>query len=108
MRGYTHDWTEDAKCGSLHPDIFDFEGEKCPVDYKRYMARKLCEGCPVMAECARDVLEHDSYGLVRAGLWANGWMCGGPLNRGGRKGTLVEELQFIAATGRLPEPEVAA
>lgn len=108
MRGYTHDWTEDAKCGSLHPDIFDFEGEKCPVDYKRYMARKLCEGCPVMAECAKDVLEHDSYGLVRAGLWANGWMCGGPLNRGSKKGALVEELQFIAATGHLPTSEEAA
>lgn len=101
MRGDTHHWTERSKCGSMHPDIFDFDGEKCSVEYKRYMARKLCEGCPVIAECAEDVLRHDSYGLVRAGLWSPGWMCGGPSNRSS-KPALVKELQFIAATGRLP------
>lgn len=108
MRSGGYHWTEDAKCRSIHPDAFDFGAEKCPVESKRAMARKLCEGCPVIAECAEDVLEHDSFGLVRAGLWTHGWMCGGPLNRGSKKGALVEELQFIAATGHLPTSEEAA
>lgn len=107
MRGGTHHWAEGAKCISLHPDAFDLEGDRGTRESKRMIARKLCEGCPVIAECAQDVLEHDSYGLVRAGLWTHGWMCGGPSNRS-RKPALVKELQFIAATGRLPEPEVAA
>lgn len=111
MRKKYHDfyhWTEDAKCSSLHPDAFDLQGDNCTLESKRITARKMCEGCPVIAKCAQDVLENDSYGLVRAGLWTPGWMCGGPLNRSRKGGALVKELQFIAATGRLPEPEVAA
>ena len=107
MRGDRHHWTEDAKCTSLHPELFDLERERSTHESKRRVARQLCGGCPVIAECARDVLEHDSYGLVRAGLWTTGWMCGGPLRRSS-KPALVKELQFIAATGRLPELEEAA
>lgn len=107
MRAGAYHWAEDAKCRSLPPDIFDLQGDKRPLEAKRSMARRLCEGCPVIAECAEDVLQRDSFGLVRAGLWATGWMCGGPANPGGKRGALAKELQFIAATGQLPEPEEA-
>lgn len=108
MRDDRHHWTEDAKCSSLHPDAFDLEGDRGTRESKRMTARQLCEGCPVIAECARDVLEHDSYGLVRAGLWTPGWMCGGPLDPDNKKGIFTGELKFISATGRLPESEAAA
>lgn len=107
MRADAYHWAEDAKCRSLPPDIFDLQGDKRPLEAKRSMARRLCEGCPVIAECAEDVLKRDSFGLVRAGLWTTGWMCGGPANHGGKRGALVKELQYIAATGQLPELEEA-
>lgn len=107
MRADAYHWAEDAKCRSLPPDVFDLQGDKRPLEAKRSLARRLCEGCPVIAECAEDVLKRDSFGLVRAGLWTTGWMCGGPANPGAKKGALVRELQIIAATGQLPEFEEA-
>lgn len=108
MQDGTYYWAEDAKCRSLHPDVFDLEGYKMPLEAKRSMARRLCEGCPVIAECAKDVLKRDSFGLVRAGLWTHGWMCGGPTHPGANKGALVRELKIVASTGKLLEPKAAA
>nr|DAL35809.1 MAG TPA_asm: Transcription factor WhiB [Caudoviricetes sp.] len=64
-------WWNKAKCHGENPDNYDLGLTRAPN--KDYAARKLCEGCPVIAECAADVLEHNNYGMVRAGMWFDTW-----------------------------------
>lgn len=64
-------WWNEAKCHGENPDNYDLGLTRAPN--KDYAARKLCEGCPVIAECAADVLEHNNYGMVRAGMWFDTW-----------------------------------
>lgn len=64
-------WWNEAKCHGKNPDNYDLGLTRAPN--KDYAARKLCEGCPVIAECAADVLEHNNYGMVRAGMWFDTW-----------------------------------
>lgn len=41
------------------------------------VARSICEGCPVIAECALDAIDHGDAGVIRAGvcLWTRGHGC---------------------------------
>jgi len=59
------DWWLRAACRGRDPEMF-FTGERDPR-----AARKICEGCPVRAECLQDVLKDETddrrFG-VRAGL----------------------------------------
>lgn len=64
-------WWNRAKCHGENPDDYDLGLTRAPN--KDYAARKLCEGCPVIAECAADVLENNNYGMVRAGMWFDTW-----------------------------------
>lgn len=64
-------WWNHAKCKGENPDNYDLARARVPN--RDYAARKLCEGCPVIAECAADVLEHNNYGTVRAGMWFDTW-----------------------------------
>ena len=63
-------WWNRAKCKGDNPDRYDLNLDRSiRRDEKGRIAEELCEGCPVLAECAADVLENNNIGLVRAGLW---------------------------------------
>lgn len=64
-------WWNEAKCHGDDPEKYDLGRTRTPN--KEYAAYKLCKGCPVIAECAADVLEHNNYGIVRAGMWFDTW-----------------------------------
>jgi len=63
-------WWNRAKCRNDDPNRYDLDRDRSiRRDEKSRIAEELCEGCPVLAECAADVLENNNIGLVRAGLW---------------------------------------
>lgn len=64
-------WWNQAKCYGENPDDYDLAAAH--VRNKDTAACKLCKGCPVIAECAADVLENNNYGMVRAGMWFDTW-----------------------------------
>lgn len=66
-----NEWRDQAKCNGDDPEKYDLARAKTPS--KDYIAYKLCKGCPVIAECAADVLERNNYGTVRAGMWFATW-----------------------------------
>lgn len=71
-----NEWLEQAKCRTMNPDDFDLgnlldkgvDGNDV-AQVRAERAMSLCEGCPVIAECARDALVPLSVGLVRAGVY---------------------------------------
>lgn len=102
-------WQFKAKCRNQPPELYDLTRStkgrsraSVTKEQKKHQARQLCEGCPVLADCAKDVLENDSYGLVRAGLWSEGWLRGGHNVREAWADTLPA-LRHIAATGEMPQ-----
>jgi len=62
----------------MNPDDFDISNlrDRClgiplnelPAERDR-IAASLCEGCPVIGQCALDAAEPTSVGVVRAGVW---------------------------------------
>lgn len=66
----TNVWQDKAKC--LGRPVNDYDLAIGKWKDKRGRAAQLCQGCPVIAECAQDVLERGVFGLVRAGLWFEG------------------------------------
>ena len=93
-----HGWHLKAKCRNQPPELYDLS--RVSKLQKQHQARQLCKGCPVLADCAKDVLENDSYGMVRAGLWSEGWLRGGHNVREAWADTLPA-LRRIAATGEM-------
>lgn len=63
-------WWNRAKCRNDDPDRYDLNLDRSiRRDEKDCIAEELCEGCPVLAECAADALATNNVGIVRAGLW---------------------------------------
>lgn len=48
-------WKDDAKCATLDPELY--ETEHLPEGREDEAARELCEGCPVLRQCAIDALK---------------------------------------------------
>ncbi|HAT1133941.1 TPA: WhiB family transcriptional regulator [Corynebacterium striatum] len=62
------EWRYVAKCAGDDVNTYDLESRRIIKD-KAAVARELCAGCPVKAECAADALRFDAWGTVRAGIW---------------------------------------
>lgn len=62
------EWTKQAKCVGMDPELFDITVTHHLTDAvtKQAIAEDLCAGCPVMPECAADALETRSFEIVRA------------------------------------------
>lgn len=64
------DWITRAKCRTMDPHSFDLSdrrsGETTP---RPEVAQQLCEGCPVVRQCALDAMEPLAVCSVRAGVW---------------------------------------
>lgn len=72
------DWITHAKCRDMDPEKFDLSNmrDKYGISNahevaaaRERIAAELCEGCPVVAQCALDAAEPVSVGMVRAGVW---------------------------------------
>lgn len=61
-------WWENAKCAGEDVNIYDLSDRSTMIN-RADLARKLCDGCPVVAHCAIDAALHEDVGVVRAGLW---------------------------------------
>lgn len=61
-------WCDRAKCAGWDVNLFDLDDRKYR-DQRAGIAGRLCQGCPVMAECAQDALDFVDRGIVRAGVW---------------------------------------
>jgi WhiB family redox-sensing transcriptional regulator len=59
------DWMDDATCRTTDPDIF-FPPEETKYARSVHRAKKVCAGCPVVAECAEYALNHPDHML---GVW---------------------------------------
>lgn len=60
-------WGHRAACaGRTSPDP-SLEG--VPYHRRRAVARDYCQGCPVMAQCAADAVEHRDRGIIRGGIY---------------------------------------
>lgn len=62
----THEWTLRAKCRGMAVERFELT-RVAHMD-RAAVAKRLCRGCPVMAECALDTIRRGNSGLVRAGI----------------------------------------
>lgn len=70
-------WREHAKYAGKNPLAYEsqpLKGGKASNFFENLRkldrdAEKLCEGCPVRRDCARDALENDDRGMVRGGVW---------------------------------------
>lgn len=61
-----HTWEEDAACREADPDLFFPERKEM---WKIALARQICSGCSVAAECIADG-ENDEWS-IRGGLVAS-------------------------------------
>lgn len=92
----------DAKCAGDDPAKYELapltggtkSGIAAQVRNRFAIARALCHGCPVIAECARDALENNLLGMVRGGVW----VAAGP---GEKRPTARSEFQLRLAAGSL-------
>lgn len=72
-------WIPRAQCRETDPSEFDVDcsisGSTPPATRIDAMwdQGRVCEGCPVLALCARDALAHDDMGVVRAGVPIAAW-----------------------------------
>lgn len=67
-------WRDQAKCGGQQVPDPTLPDE--PSNDKQRIAAIYCDGCPVIAECARDALETHTSGIIRAGMFVatgGGW-----------------------------------
>lgn len=82
-------WHVDAKCRRGDPRDWDLDGKK-KYDAERD-SRLLCQGCPVIAECALDAALHRDVHVIRAGvcLWPAG------RNRHGTGGQRAEDTRRL-------------
>lgn len=61
-------WWERAKCFGTPIEEMTLDG----MPQKQRRAEKLCAGCPVLQECAIDVLHFQDRGIVRAATYIPG------------------------------------
>lgn len=67
-------WRDQAKCGGQAVPDPTLPDE--PSNDKQRIARIYCQGCPVIAECAADALQHHTSGIIRGGMFVptgGGW-----------------------------------
>lgn len=64
-RGY---WFDRAKCAGQPLEDYDLAEYKRPED-RDDRAKELCEGCPVIKECALDAIDPFAVSTVRGGIW---------------------------------------
>lgn len=65
----TNDWAERAKCvvDDMDPEMFDLARRGVPRSRHQEEAQLLCEGCPVMDQCAKLANRLGATGVVWAG-----------------------------------------
>lgn len=85
------EWMERAKCRDTpYPDQWETKwlvrNPKRPNAF-REQARGLCEGCPVMAQCAGFALRTRAVGVIHAGI---------PLSFDGKNDQNYADLEAIA------------
>lgn len=59
-------WLDDAQCAGDRPERYATSNLD-PLR-RNQEARRLCVGCPVLAECARDALDTGATDVVRGGI----------------------------------------
>lgn len=61
-------WRDDAQCYGMELDSFDVD--LIPADERTLAARKICGGCPVIAECRTDAINnwHLTVGIIVGGV----------------------------------------
>lgn len=59
-------WAEQAKCAG-HPGLYDADRYSRSRGPGQARARKMCQGCPVWAECAEMAVEYQMCGVLAAG-----------------------------------------
>lgn len=92
-------WRLRALCRGRDPEDYDltFSKDLGEDETRDSRARALCEGCPVMVECAAEALEPLAVGTVRAGVWIPDW------GRTRRRTTARQRLEEIVAHGLIAE-----
>lgn len=60
-------WEAGAKCRGWDVNLFDPDTWKQQGDNPNQAARALCEGCPVMRQCAEQAIKSNATGVIRAG-----------------------------------------
>ncbi|MFW9221545.1 WhiB family transcriptional regulator [Corynebacterium striatum] len=89
------DWRQRAKCLDMDPCLFDTQPTKrLAATYGDSatgadIARSLCEGCPVIRECAVEAMRPLAWGTVRAGVWISDF-------KGANATKLREQLRAVA------------
>jgi hypothetical protein len=65
------DWTLDALCNGLDPQLFELQDLDCITfeQQEELIAEglKICSGCPVRAACKNNSSEQDRYWTIRGG-----------------------------------------
>lgn len=89
------DWRQQAKCLGMDPHLFETQTDKRLADIYgdsttgNEIARSLCEGCPVIRECAVEAMKPIAWGTVRAGVWISDY-------KGTTAAKLREQLREVA------------
>lgn len=86
-------WFDRAKCAGQPLDDYVLHDYK-PHEDREERARALCEGCPVIKECALDAMEPLAVSTVRGGVWINPRP--GRANQRKTIGATLEELAEVA------------
>ncbi|WP_370876330.1 WhiB family transcriptional regulator [Corynebacterium striatum] len=90
-----HEWRRQAKCLGMDPHLFDIQPTKRVAEVYgdsatgADIARSLCEGCPVIRECAVEAMRPLAWGTVRAGVWISDF-------KGANATKLREQLREVA------------
>lgn len=63
----SEDWRRLAACRGMPTGLFYLDGPGAGQRYKS--ARRICSGCPVVAECLAYALAHESDFRTRHGVW---------------------------------------
>ncbi|WP_080730549.1 WhiB family transcriptional regulator [Rhodococcoides fascians] len=89
----TADWRVSAVCRTVDPELFFPQGESSTAVQE---AQAICRTCPVIAECAREVLDMARSGVH--GVWAGQYF--GTTTQG--RNTAHERLAAIADGATAP------
>lgn len=83
-------WMADAKCAGMDPTLFDWKPNNPRLEQNR--ARTLCEGCPVLMQCARYAHQIRPTETIYAGIAFPALPRSG---RDGRAGTAYRKLDAL-------------
>lgn len=90
-------WMQDAKCAGMDPTLFDWKPNNPRQEQNR--ARTLCEGCPVLMQCARYAHQIRPTETIYAGIAFPALPRSG---RDGRAGTAYRRLDQLVNPQRQP------